>query len=213
MDLNQFERSVRETELWLRDIETLFPGSRQHAYPALRATLCVLRDWLPVEVSRRFAGGLPEVLGAIFLAGRSTFEPRDPNSDQEFAQRISEQLGPEFAVDAATVGNAVLEVVRSRIGLTEFRKILAYLPKVVRQVWLQDSVCVGAQEVEAAGRVLNGGFAPPCRRHSGMLDFVVSSARQVALAMRGDAGRGESTGQDVPTNYGHLSVAPRAAWN
>ena len=141
-----FDLSIEETSRWLNDIEAGLGGSRAAAFAGLKAILAVLKDRLPLEVSTRFASELPVVLATIYLSGPAG----DGLRNDRIGDQIRERLPPAVSLDGETVGRSVLKAIRGRIGLTEFRKVLAHLPREVREQWLDDYVCGDAGEIAAA---------------------------------------------------------------
>jgi uncharacterized protein (DUF2267 family) len=136
---DEFDRGIEEAERWLKTLEMLLGWPRRPAYCALKATLEVVREHLPPDVSAHFASELPAPLAGVYLSATGC-----GRSGREFGEAVSERLATSGPFDGQVAGRCALQVIRSRIGLTEFRKILAYLPKHVRELWLEDHVCADA---------------------------------------------------------------------
>ncbi|MFI4974932.1 MAG: DUF2267 domain-containing protein [Caulobacterales bacterium] len=136
--LPAFDRTVQETNRWLKDLEARLDGSRPHAYAALKATLWALRDRLPPETAMHFAAQLPMLLRGAYTEGWSlTDKPTGERTAETFDEHISERLPPQFPFDAETVARAVFQTVRDQMDLGEIDKVLAHLPKPIRELWVE----------------------------------------------------------------------------
>ena len=139
--LPAFDRTIQETNLWLKGIEAQLDASRPHAYAALKATLHVLRDQLPPATALHFADQLPILLRGAYVEGWNLAgTPAGTRSGGTFAERISEAMPPGVAVDGETAARAVFQTIRSRMDLGEVDKVMAHLPKPIRKLWLEEYV-------------------------------------------------------------------------
>lgn len=136
--LAAFDRTVEETNLWLKPLEERLGLSREQALAALRAVLHTLRDRLPQQTALNFADQLPLLLrGALVEAWRLSSTPTRQRSWDAFADSIADHLPPDFPVNGEVAGQAVLRVVSERMDAHEVNKVLAQLPRPVRDHWQQ----------------------------------------------------------------------------
>ena len=134
-----FDRSIVETNAWLRDVEARLDVSRRHAYAGLRATLLALRDRLPAKTALRFADQLPARLRGVFMDGWVLADrPAANGSAAAFADQIARGLPPGFPFDAETVVRAAFLTVYDQMDGREVDTVVRYLPPHVREVWLED---------------------------------------------------------------------------
>ena len=139
--LPAFDRTVQETNLWLKDIEARLGASRHQAYTGLRAVLHVLRDRLPPETALHFADQLPTLLRGVSIEGWSLMgKPTGERSADAFVDRISAQLPPGFPINGGAAARAVFQTIRDRMDLGEVDKLMAHLPEPVRELWLEGYV-------------------------------------------------------------------------
>jgi uncharacterized protein (DUF2267 family) len=136
-----FDKTVQETNLWLKGVEMRLGGSRHDAYVALKATLHALRDRLPLEPAFHLADQLPLLLRGMFAERWSSVrEPTREHSAEDFLARIEAQLPPGVGFDADAAARAVFQTLRDHVDLGEVDKILAHLPKPIRQLWREEYV-------------------------------------------------------------------------
>ena len=68
--LNTFDKTVQESNLWLKDVmERLDTRDRHHAYSTLRAVLHALRDRIGPESAAHLGAQLPMLLRGLFYEG------------------------------------------------------------------------------------------------------------------------------------------------
>jgi len=137
--LREFDRTVRDTNEWLRDMGIYLDVPRRFAYAGLRATLHALRDRLPPETALHFADQLPILLRGVFIEAWSpATRTRGEDSVKAFANRISRQLPPGYPLDAETVARAAFRTVYDHMDGREVDQVLVHLPKHIRELWLED---------------------------------------------------------------------------
>lgn len=136
-----FDRTVQESNQWLRDLEGRLQVSRHQAYGALRATLHTLRDRLPPETAMHFSAQLPMLLRGLFAEGWSLTEhDKRPRTVAAFLEDLGERLAPGFPLGPATVAREAFQTLRRQMDLGEVDKVLDHLPRSVRELWLEDVV-------------------------------------------------------------------------
>ena len=136
-----FDRTVQETNLWLKDLEERLGAPRQQAYACLRATLHELRDRLPPETALHFAAQLPMLLRGVFTEGWSlTARPDVERTAEAFVLDVGDEFAPEFPIDPETIVRATLQTIRAHMDLGEVDKIVRCLSPTVTELWLEDVV-------------------------------------------------------------------------
>ena len=136
-----FDRTVQETNAWLKDLEQRLGSSRHHAYAALRATLHALRDRLPPETALHFAAQLPLLLRGVYIEGWSlTDKPTGERTAEAFEDRIAAALAPGFPYDAEMIARAVFQTIRDQMDLGEVDKVMAHLPLPIRELWVEQAL-------------------------------------------------------------------------
>ena len=134
-----FDRTLQQTNLWLKDLELALGASRHQAYAALRATFHALRDRLPPETAMNFAAQLPILLRGVYGEGWSLAErPAKPRTFPSFLVDVDSGLAPGFPYSAERVAREVFQVIRSQMDLGEVDKVMDHLPKPIRELWLED---------------------------------------------------------------------------
>ncbi len=139
--LSVFDRTIQESNLWLKDVETRLACTRHQAYSALRAVLHALRDRLPPETALHFAGQLPMLLRGLCTEGWTlSGKPTRERTAEDFIAHIAEEIPPGLAFDGETIARAVFQTVRHQMDLGEVDKVMAHLPAPIRELWLEEYV-------------------------------------------------------------------------
>ena len=134
-----FDKTLQETNLWLKDLEVGLNASRRQAYAALRATLHALRDRLPPATAMHFAAQLPILLRGVFVEGWDLAErPAKPRTVPSFLADVASGLAPGFPFGPERVAREVFQVIRGQMDLGEVDKIMDHLPRPIRELWLED---------------------------------------------------------------------------
>src|SRR5579884_1733773 len=137
-DAAVLETSVQRAHEWLHDIgRDLGFGNEHSAYAALRATLHVVRDRLPVELVAHFGAGLPTLIRGVYYDG---WHPSAAHLKQahaeDFRQSMQRELhGHRELQNIEQVAIAVMGVMHERMDAGQIEHILGALPKQVRELW------------------------------------------------------------------------------
>lgn len=110
-------------------------GTRNQAYTMAEGVLRVFRRRLSLEEAIRFAGVLPPVLRAIFVADWDPAEPRRPFADRAALTEEVQDLRRHhnFAPDTAIAD--VAAVLRRNMDEGELDRVLATLPEGAAAFW------------------------------------------------------------------------------
>jgi len=138
--LSVIDKTVQESNIWLKDVERRLGASRHEAYASLRVTLHALRDRLPPETALHFADQLPILLRGVFAEGWSLVgKPTEERTAEAFADKIAQRLPPGLAMDGKPVARAVFQVIRDRMDVGEVDKVLGHLPGPIRELWAEET--------------------------------------------------------------------------
>lgn len=132
-----FDTTVKETNEWLRAIETrLQPCDRQQAYVALRAALHVIRDRLPTDAVLGLSAQLPMLVRGFFLEGwRPSNGPTAIRDPEEFSNAVAALLPPSFPREPGAVIEVVAAVLSQQVNEDEARKVVQHMPSTLRAFW------------------------------------------------------------------------------
>lgn len=132
-----FDTTVQETNEWLRDIESrLPPCTRQHAYSALRATLHLLRDHLPMDAVLGLSAQLPMLLrGVLFEGWRPATKAARTRDPEALMAELKAHLPAAFPREPDMILEAVAAVLSSKVNHDEARKLVQHIPVPLRVFW------------------------------------------------------------------------------
>lgn len=135
--LSAFDKTVQKTYAWLDELaEDLSWTDRKQTYTALRATLHVLRDRLPVNEAADLASQLPMLLRGIFYEGwKPAATPIKIRHLDEFLEPIDAVLVFERATPAEEVAGAVLRLLSKHVTSGEMDDVAGLLPKELRSFY------------------------------------------------------------------------------
>ena len=135
--LDTFDKTVQESNLWLKDImERLGSQDRHHAYSILRAVLHGLRDRIGPESAAHLGAQLPMLLRGLYYEGWDpTNKPTKERHEAVFLAHIARELprAAEGEVEEGTV--AVLDVLSKHIDRGAAVKIAGMFPHELRRFW------------------------------------------------------------------------------
>ena len=136
--LGTFDKTVQESNLWLKDVmERLNTYDRHHAYSTMRAVLHALRDRVGPENAAHLGAQLPMLLRGLFYEGWDpTGKPTKERHENAFLAHIARELpraaGPGEIEQGAV---AVLDVLSKHIDRGAAVKLAAILPQDLRRFW------------------------------------------------------------------------------
>jgi len=136
-DVPVFEKTLRKTEEWLREIMREI-GSEDHhlAYLVLRGTLQVLRDRLPLEETAHLGAQLPMLVRGFYYEGWHPARDVSRMHRDEFLERVQQQLaGAAPTVNMEAAVRAVFHVLSQKIAKGEIEQIEQALPPDLRELW------------------------------------------------------------------------------
>ena len=129
------DHTVQETNVWLKAVGEQLQLDRHDAYIALRAVLHALRDRLPPEVAVHLGAQLPMLIRGLYYEGwHMAGKPTKDRHVEEFAERIMQELPPQFPLDPLTVARGVFETLWERLDPGEFEKLMHHLPTSLRSL-------------------------------------------------------------------------------
>lgn len=135
--LTVFDRTVQETNLWLREMmDELGMDSREDAYAGLKATLYALRDRIGPENAVHLGAQLPLLLRGAFYEG---WQPaKTPTYERHldlFLEHLADRLPTRLAHEPGLVARAVFNVMWRRIDAGEVAKLIDMLPLELRELF------------------------------------------------------------------------------
>jgi uncharacterized protein (DUF2267 family) len=135
--LDTFDRTVHETNQWLRIVMAeLKTSSRHQAYIALRASLHALRDRIGPDNAVHFAAQLPILLRGIFYEGwRPSETPTRERRLDDFLAYVESILGTKSGLDPAEAVQAGFAAIAWSVSSTEVLKLINILPRDLRVLW------------------------------------------------------------------------------
>lgn len=124
------EHGIHRTNEWLRDVAAeLGSEDRHEAYRALRATLHVLRDRLPVDETAQLAAQLPDLLRGVYYEGwKPSRTPASFHTREQLLDRVVREARYHGHTEASFAFNAAVAVLRRRISAGELADVTAVLP-------------------------------------------------------------------------------------
>ena len=135
--LDVFDKTVQESNLWLKDItDRLGTNDRHHAYAILRAVLHTLRDRIGAESAAHLGAQLPMLLRGVFYEGWDpTGKPTKERHAMAFLAHIAREMPRADTIEVEQGVHAVFDVLSKHIDLGEAVKIAAMFPLELRQFW------------------------------------------------------------------------------
>jgi len=135
--LDVFDRTVQETNLWLKMLsERLRVEDRHLAYLALRATLHALRDRIGPQNAVHLGAQLPMLLRGLYYEGwRMTATPTKERRTEQFVDHVRSEMRGAGAIDIETAIRAVFDVMWEKIDRGEIAKLIEMFPEELRELW------------------------------------------------------------------------------
>ncbi|GLI20853.1 uncharacterized protein (DUF2267 family) [Xanthobacter flavus] len=110
-------------------------ATRNQTYTMVEGVLVVFRRRLSVEEAIRFAGVLPPVLRAIFVADWDTAEPRRPFADRAAMTAEVQDLRRHHNFAPASAIADVAAALRRNMDAEKLDRVLATLPEGAADFW------------------------------------------------------------------------------
>ena len=139
--LEVFDKTLQTTNIWLDDVMDTLGPDRNVAWHVLGAVLRALRDRLPLGLAAHLGAQLPLLVrGAFYDQFRPEHRPEPLHTEHEFLAYIASELGGGRPVNVRLATQAVFAVLRQHLseGLTE--KVIATLPRQIRELWPEAEV-------------------------------------------------------------------------
>jgi len=135
--LDTFDKTVQESNLWLKDImDRLDTKDRHHAYSSLRAVLHALRDRIGAESAAHLGAQLPMLLRGLYYEGWDpTDKPTKERHEEAFLAHIARELPRAEESEVERGALAVLDVLSKHIDRGAAAKIAAMFPQDLRKFW------------------------------------------------------------------------------
>jgi uncharacterized protein (DUF2267 family) len=135
--LEVFDSTMHQTNAWLKSLMgKIGTGDRHRAYVALRVTLHALRDRLPPEVAVHLAAQLPMLVrGFYYEDWRMTRTPTGERHVDEFLAPIAAAFRSDPEIRPEEVARAVFALLAAELDPGEIHKVVAVLPRELRELW------------------------------------------------------------------------------
>lgn len=132
----EYARASEEFDRFVEELrQRLDHGTRHRTYRTIESVLIVFRRRLSVEEAVAFAGVLPAVLRAIFVAEWDVHQEVVPFTDRAAmtrevqAYRINHDFSPDTAI------SDMASVLRRHVDARAFDRVLARLPEGASAFW------------------------------------------------------------------------------
>ncbi|MGZ5849993.1 MAG: DUF2267 domain-containing protein [Methyloceanibacter sp.] len=135
--LDVFDKTVQESNLWLKDIMERLPANdRHHAYSILRAVLHGLRDRIGPESAAHLGAQLPMLLRGLYYEGWDpTSKPTKERHELAFLAHIARELPRADTIEVEQGVHAVFDVLSKHIDRGEAVKLAGMFPQELRKFW------------------------------------------------------------------------------
>jgi len=135
-----FDRTLQESNLWLKEIARDLHPTTDVAYHALRGVMFTLRDDLTLEEAVDLTAQLPLLIRGVFFEGyRPSQTPAKIRDQDAFLQRVESELaktGGQVPIPAPQdATKAVLRTLQAQISAGEAEQIRTMLHKDVQKLW------------------------------------------------------------------------------
>lgn len=136
--LENFDRTLQKTHLWLKDVGERVGPDRRRQYQALRAVLFALRDRLTTEEAFHLSSHLPLLVRGIYWESyRPAGKPERYRSREDFLQKVSNGLDPAAEIASEDAARAVFAAVANHVPAGELEHVTAMVPEDVRTLFPQ----------------------------------------------------------------------------
>ena len=138
--LENFDRTLQKTHLWLKDIgeaEGIGPD-RQRQYHALRSVLFALRDRLTIEEAFHLSSHLPILVRGVYWESyRPAGKPEKYRSRDEFLERVQQHLQLTPPINPEDAARAVFAAIAAHVSAGEVEEVRQMVPEEVRTLFPQ----------------------------------------------------------------------------
>ena len=132
----EYQRATEHFYKFLLDVrETSGLGSTHQAYTMAQGVLQAFRRRLDVKDAVLFAGVLPAVLRAVFVADWDIDEPRRPFEDRAVMTKEVQALRAEHNFAPETAIRDVASALRRNVDEAAFDRVLTRLPDGAMRFW------------------------------------------------------------------------------
>ena len=134
--LDVFDRTIQETNIWLKEIMDDVGPDRRRAYHALRAVLHVLRDRLTVEEAAHLSAQLPMMIRGIYFEGwHPAGKPNTERSREDFLALVDAHLKSTSPINPETATRSVFRTLDAHLTRGEVDHVRTMLPKQIQELW------------------------------------------------------------------------------
>jgi len=135
--LDTFDKTVQETNLWLKDImDRLDTEDRHRACSSLRAVLHALRDRIGPESAAHLGAQLPMLIRGLYYEGWDpTNKPTKERHEDAFLAHIERELPRAEEGEVEQGALAVLDVLSKQVDRGAAVKIAGMFPAELRRFW------------------------------------------------------------------------------
>lgn len=133
---SEYQRASQDFETFLVDAKNAAALETSHqVFTMVEGVFRVFRRRLSVGDALAFAGALPPILRALFVADWDPAEPRRPFGDLETMNREVLELRPLHNFATPTAIQDVAEALRKNVDRIAFGRVLAGLPREAGEFW------------------------------------------------------------------------------
>lgn len=135
--LDSLDRTVQETNLWLKRLMALLDTEDRHAaWGVLRAGLHALRDRIGPENAVHLGAQLPMLLrGLYYESWHMAGTPSKERHVAPFLEHLKKELPRGSTVDPEAAAVAVFALLWEKVDPGECTKVARLLPREVRALW------------------------------------------------------------------------------
>ena len=132
----ELQRASQEFEAYLADTrETTGLTTRNQIYTTTQGVLHSFRRRLDLDEAIRFAGVLPPILRAIFVADWDTSEPKSAFGERADWTKDAQALRKDHNFSSDTCVRDVAAALRKHVDKKEFERTLATLTEAAKDFW------------------------------------------------------------------------------
>ena len=134
--LEVFDKTLHETNIWLKDICLAAEIERHFAWRVMGAVLRATRDRLPLELAVHLGAQMPLLVrGAYYDQWTPGTTERPGRSPEDFAESVANYLGGVRPIDAVGAIGAVFATIGRHVSAGEVQKVRRALPAGIRALW------------------------------------------------------------------------------